>query len=81
MSIAIIGGILLIIGAFLTMLGKVNYSILVYFMADIVWVKISYDAGDILGASTVFIGMILGLIAYWRMQTGKMRKTLNYEDK
>ena len=80
MSFALVGGILLIVGAFLTMLGRINYSILIYFAADICWVAISMNTGDMLGAFLVFVGMTLGIIAYWRMQTGKMRKTLKYED-
>jgi len=78
-SVALIGGLLLIAGAFLTMKGKIYWAVGVYFVADICWVIISLGTGDFIGASLVVIGMLLGLIAFIKMNTGKMRKTLNEE--
>lgn len=77
MSLATIGGILLIIGAFATMKGKIDISILVYFVADICWVLMAIFSGDIIGAILTGIGMSLGIIAYYKMHKGKMRRTLD----
>ena len=77
MTLATVGGILLIIGAFFTMRGDIRTSIILYFLADLAWVRISLSKGDYLGASLVFIGMLLGIVAYFKMQTGRMRRTLD----
>ena len=77
MTIATAGGILLIIGAFFTMRGDIRTSIICFFLADCAWVGISLGTGDYIGAGMVFTGMILGIIAYFKMQTGRMRRTLD----
>jgi len=74
---AIIGGVLLILGAFLTMQGKIMGAVFVYFIADCCWVLLAFQAGNIMGAVFVLTGMLLGLFAFFKMQTGKMRKNLD----
>ena len=74
----LVGGILLIIGAYLTFKGKMYHAVFVYFMADCAWLLLSFLSGDIIGAVTVFIGMALGLGAFIKMNTGKMRKELKW---
>lgn len=78
MSIATIGGLLLILGAWFTMRGSVFKAVGVYFVADVAWVWLAFDSGDIQGAIFVFVGMTLGLIAWLKMNFGKMRKTLEW---
>lgn len=76
MTPALIGGILLIIGAWFTYKGNIIISISFYFIADCCWILIAYSTGDVLGAFMVSIGMILGVLAFMKMHTGKMRKSL-----
>lgn len=78
MSIALLGGILLILGAFFTFKGEVMKAVGIYFLADFCWVYIAFMTGDILGGTMVFIGMLLGLAAFLKMNFGKMRKTLDW---
>ena len=74
---AIVGGILLVIGAFLTMQGKIFKAVIVYFVADCCWTLLAFQAGNIIGATFILIGMLLGLFAFFKMRTGKMRKNLD----
>lgn len=76
MSIGIIGGILLILGAYLVYRGEIFYSVFVYFIADICWVGISFLNGDYVGAGFIIIGMLLGLLAFSKMHSGRMHKNL-----
>ena len=74
--ISIIGGLLLILGAYFVFQGEVFKSVFVYFIADICWCLLAYDKGDYLGLVFITIGMLLGLGAYLKMNYGQMRKTL-----
>lgn len=78
MSVALLGGILLILGAFFTFKGQVMQAVGIYFLADFCWVYIAFASGDIIGGVMVFIGMLLGLGAFLKMNFGKMRKTLDW---
>ena len=77
MTPAIIGGFLLVLGAFFTFQGKILRAVGVYFVADLMWVILAFQSGDIMGAIFVIAGMLLGLLAFFKMNTGKMRKTLD----
>ena len=77
MTPALIGGLLLILGSFSVYKGKIFWSVGLFFLADCMWVIISFQAGDITGSIVVIIGMLFGLGAFLKMQTGKMRKDLN----
>lgn len=74
--ISIIGGLLLILGAYFVFKGEIFKSVLVYFIADICWVLLAYNAKDYIGLVFISIGMLLGLGAYMKMNTGKLRKDL-----
>jgi Flp pilus assembly protein TadB len=76
MTPALIGGILLIIGSLTIYMGKIFWSVGIFFLADCCWIIIALQTGDVLGSIFVVIGMTLGLLAFVRMQTGKMRKDL-----
>lgn len=76
MTPAIIGGLLLIVGAFFTYRGEIFYSVFAYFTADICWIILSWSSGDIIGTLMVSLGMILGIGAFIKMRSGKMHKTL-----
>lgn len=75
-SFATIGGILLIFGAFLTFKGNIHKSVMVYMLADIIWIILGIMSGDYIGATLIFIGTFLGMMAWWKMNSGKMNKTL-----
>jgi len=77
MSYAILGGILLIIGAFFVFRGQIFISVGIYFVADICWVVLAYQQNDYIGMLLISIGMLLGLGAYIKMNTGIMHKTLH----
>ena len=75
-SFAIIGGIFLNIGAFLTFKGRIYESVIVFLFADICWIVMAYEKNDILGAFFILIGVIFGLLAFFKMKSGKMNKNL-----
>lgn len=75
-SIAILGGILLNIGAYFTMKGWIYRSVSVYIVADICWVFLAYENGDIIGTILISIGTVLGMIALYKMYKGMMHKNL-----
>ncbi len=80
MSFAVLGGILLNIGAYLTYKGQIFRAVIVYLFADICWIIMAYEKDDLLGAVFIIVGTLLGFLAYLKMQNGQMRKTLNKED-
>lgn len=77
MTASILGGILLIIGAYFVYKGDIFKSVLIYFVADICWCIISYNNKDYVGLSFIIVGMLLGLGAYLKMNFGILNKTLN----
>ena len=76
MTVATIGGLLLIVAAFFTYKGKIFESIIIYFLADICWLFISISTGDYFGSSLVLIGMLLGIGVFIKMNTGIFVKNL-----
>ncbi len=76
MTPAIIGGILLIIGAFFVSQGEIFKSVFAYFIADIVWITLAIQAGDIIGAILIIIGGILGIVAFIKMNSGQFHKSI-----
>jgi len=79
-SLAILGGILLNIGAFLMFRGLAFQAIIVYIFADICWIFMALEKHDYIGAVFIGIGMTFGFLAYLKMRSGKMHKNLNIED-
>ena len=77
MSLAILGGILLNIGAFLTYKGQIYRAVIVYLFADICWMIMAYQKDDILGTIFIIVGTTLGFLAYLKMRNGTMKKSLN----
>ena len=77
MSFAILGGILLNIGAFLTYQGRVYQAVIVYLFADLCWIIMAYMKDDYIGAFFIITGTIFGFLAYLKMKNGKMHKNLN----
>ena len=77
-SVAILGGILLNIGAYFTMKGLIYRSVSVYLFADICWIFLALENGDIVGMSFIIVGTVLGVIALYKMYTGQMKKALDH---
>ena len=80
MSFAIIGGLLLNIGAYLTYKGKIYQAVIVYIFADICWIVMAVQKEDMLGAVFIITGTIFGFLAYVKMKSGVMQKSLNKEE-
>ena len=79
MTFAILGGILLNIGAFLTYKGKIYQAVIVYLFADVCWIIMAYEKNDYIGAFFIITGTTFGFLAYLKMKNGEMKKTLNEE--
>jgi hypothetical protein len=80
MSFAILGGILLNIGAYLTYKGQIYRAVIVYLFADICWIVMAYERNDSLGALFIIMGTTFGFLAYMKMRNGEMKKTLHKEE-
>jgi len=79
MSFALIGGLLLNIGAFLTYKGKIYEAVIVYLFADICWIIMAYEKDDFFGMLSIITGVTFGFLAYLKMKNGTMGKNLNKE--
>ncbi len=79
-SFAVLGGLLLNIGAFLTFKGKIYEAVGIYLFADICWIIMAYERDDLLGVVSIFVGVTFGLLAFLKMQSGKMNKSINKEN-
>ena len=79
MSFAVIGGLLLNFGAFLTYKGKIYESVMVYLSADLCWVIMAYESREYFGVASILIGMTFGLLAFLKMKSGEMNKSIRKE--
>ncbi len=79
-SFAVIGGIFLNIGAFLTFRGKIYEAVIVYLFADLCWIIMAYQKDDFWGVVSIIIGVTFGFLAFVKMKRGDMNKSLNSED-
>jgi len=79
MSFAVLGGLLLNIGAFLTFRGKIYEAVAVYLFADICWIIMAYQRDDFWGMISIIVGVTFGLLAFLKMKTGKMNKSIKKE--
>ena len=79
MSFAILGGVLLNVGAFLTYGGKIYQAVIIYIFADLCWIALAYEKNDYVGAFFIITGTAFGFLAYRKMKRGEMRKDLNKE--
>ncbi|MBA3026912.1 MAG: hypothetical protein FP820_11000 [Sulfurimonas sp.] len=80
MTFAILGGLLLNIGAYLTYKGRIYQAVIVYLFADLCWMIMAYVRDDMLGAFFIIVGTIFGFLAFMKMQRGEMNKSLNKEE-
>ena len=80
MSFAVLGGLLLNIGAYFTYKGQIYQAVIVYLFADICWIIMAYQRDDYIGSIFIIIGTTLGFLAYLKMRSGEMHRTLNKKD-
>jgi hypothetical protein len=80
MSFAILGGLLLNVGAFLTFRGKIYEAVMVYLAADVCWIIMAYEREDFWGVVSIIIGVTFGFLAFLKMQRGEMKKSLNKKE-
>jgi len=78
-SFAVLGGLLLNIGAFLTFRGKIYEAVVVYLFADLCWIIMAYERDDFWGVFTIIVGVTFGVLAFLKMRKGEMNKSLNKE--
>jgi len=79
-SYALVGGILLNIGAFLTFRGKIYESVIVYLLADVCWIIMAWERENFWGVVSIILGVTFGFLAFIKMYKGEMYKSLNKED-
>ena len=79
-SFAILGGVLLNIGAYLTYRGKIYQSVIAYLFADLCWIVMAYEKQDIVGAVFIIVGTLFGFLAFLKMRDGEMRKSLSEDE-
>jgi len=80
-SFALLGGILLNIGAYLTYKGKIYQAVIIYMFADICWIVMAYEKKDMMGVVFIIVGTLFGFLAFLKMRDGEMRKSLNKDEK
>lgn len=80
-SFAVLGGLLLNIGAFLTFRGKIYEAVIVYLFADVCWIVMAYEREDFWGVVSIVFGVTFGFLAFLKMQKGQMRKNLHKEER
>ncbi len=80
MSFAVLGGLLLNVGAFLTYKGKIYEAVIVYLFADMCWIIMAYERDDYFGVFSIIIGVTFGFFAYLKMKNGTMKKNLNKDE-
>ncbi len=78
-SFAVIGGILLNLGAFLTYKGKIYEAVIVYLFADICWIIMAYERDDFWGVVSIIVGVSFGVLAFLKMRSGEMSKSIKKE--
>ena len=76
-SFAVIGGLLLNVGAYLTFRGKIYEAVVVYLFADICWIVMAWEREEFWGVASIVVGVSLGFLAFLKMKRGDMNKDLN----
>ncbi len=76
----IIGGILLIFGAYALYRGSLLWSVGLYFFADVMWVILAYKQGDMFGTGAISLGMFLGLLVWVKSHRGEFVKDLHAKE-
>lgn len=75
-SFAIMGGIMLNVGAYLTFRGRIFRAVAAYLLADLCWIAMAWQRDDYWGILFIAVGILFGLLAFLKMHRGDMEKTL-----
>ncbi len=78
---AVIGGLCLILGNWFTYQGNIFRAIQVFLIADLAWLWLAIQTGNMFGVITVCIGVVLSFLVFWKMYYGHFHKTVNKERK
>jgi len=81
MNVLIIGGLFLIVGAVFLARGNILGSTIGYFFADLCWLMNGLEHHDYFGSISIFIGIVVSLIVWWKMHKGIFRKSIKKEIK
>jgi len=76
---AVIGGVLLIIAAFLMYQSHIYYASMAYILADFVWISLGYFSGDWIGTILIIIGATLNLGVFIKMHKNTFVRNLKKE--
>jgi len=79
-SFAVVGGIFLNIGAYLTFKGKIYEAVMAYLFADACWIFMAWERDDFWGVFSIILGVSFGFLAMLKMKRGDMNKSLNKEE-
>ncbi len=75
-----LGGIMLIFGAYAMYRGSLLWSVGLYFFADTMWVWLAYKQGDPFGVIAISLGMLFGLIVWFKSHRGEFVKDLHVKN-
>ena len=76
MTALTLGWIVLIYGAFLNYKGQIFLAVGSFIAADFCWIWNAWEYGDIKGIIFISMGIFFGLLATFKMGTGKMEKDI-----
>jgi hypothetical protein len=74
--ISIVGGFAMILGSFFIYKGDIYKSVIIYFFADLIWMILSFQSGNIFGGFVVLVALIVGIIVFYKMNKGIFRKDI-----
>jgi len=77
----ILGGIFLVLGAFVLYKGNALYSMALYFLADLCWLLMSVKDANTFGTISILIGIIFSTGVMFKMNTGTFHTNLNKNKK
>ena len=66
----------MLIGSFFTYKGDIYKSVIIYFFADLVWMILSFQSGNVFGAFVVLVALIVGVVVFYKMNRGIFRKDI-----
>lgn len=73
-----IGGVLLILGAYALYKGRIDYSVIIYFFADICWLLLAIENNQgWFGVIAISLGMLFGLGVWLKQRFGIFVKNLH----
>ena len=79
LSPSIIGGVLMIFGAFFMFKGLVYYASMMYLVADVCWILLSVRDSDVVGTIFIIIGTILGILTFLKLHYNILLKDINVQ--